>query len=128
MSIFSLIFILYLGEDGNTVKRRKKKIKAEGIYGHFFNDLSPYIKKLVLEIIRNNKRKIQKEGYKVKGVVDSKNKKKDKDKADSFLPKTNLQVSRDRVVFLSGAEYDTGTNTEKGRIYRLQITVLLHLI
>ena len=42
---------------------RRKKPKHGGVYGNFFHELAEPIKKLVMERVKENKKRIQKEGY-----------------------------------------------------------------
>ena len=61
------------------------------MYGHFFQDLSPEIKKMVMERYVMNKNLIQKEGTRV-----IKSEKKG-GKVDTFQPKTTMSMLRKKI-------------------------------
>ena len=115
--------------------RRKKKKKAGGAFGHFFIDLSPAIKKLVLERIRDNKKRIQTDSYltpaELARYLKKKTRKKNangeeeefdfsggifggekSEKVDSFVPKTTLSIMKEKAMLTaSSCDYDCGTDT-----------------
>ena len=132
--LYNSIF-LPIGEDGVLIARKKKK-KVGGAFGHFFIDLSPAIKKLVLDRIKENKKRIQSESYLTPLELAKylrKMKKKSKNtsitedfdfsgsilsdektvKIDTFVPKTNLtQLKEKNQLIGTGCDYDCGTGSE----------------
>lgn len=81
--------------------------KSGGVHGHFFADLSPEVKTLIMKRFKENKVMIQKEGH----VSVAKDKKKKGKKVDSHVPKTSLSLLRAATGATAGA-YDIGTTSE----------------
>lgn len=65
--------------------------KTGGIYGHFFKDLSPAIKEMVMERYAANKHLIQREGVAQKKAEGAKK------NVDSFQPKTTMSQLRKKM-------------------------------
>ena len=42
---------------------RRKKPKIGGVYGHFFHELPPVVREMIMERVKHNKKRIQKESY-----------------------------------------------------------------
>ena len=42
---------------------RRKKPKLGGVYGHFFHELPPGVREMIMERVKHNKKRIQKESY-----------------------------------------------------------------
>jgi hypothetical protein len=127
--------------------KKNKKNKIGGVYGHFFHGLSVDIKKLILNRLKDNKKRIQSESFlspleiKLRNEkLEKKNKKNisdvtdvenfdysnfgqiDKDKRDSFVPETTISKTRAKALFLEGlGEYDCGTANEKEMLEELYI-------
>ena len=96
-----------LGMDPEVSGLRYKK--TGGIYGHFFKDLSPLVKDMLLERYTSNKIMIQQESNK---PVNRKEENKKK-KVDTFQPKTTMSMLRKKIEDNSNfPEYDKGTNSE----------------
>ena len=92
--------------------------RSGGVYGHFFNDLPPLVKDLILENHKRNKVLIQQEGCKKQ---EKENKKKKE--IDSFQPRTTMSMLRKKVNdAINLAEYDKGTSTEE----EMMEEVLIH--
>jgi hypothetical protein len=131
--------------------KKKKKIKIGGVYGHFFHGLSVDVKKLILERLKDNKKRIQSESFLSPLEIklrkeklekkNNKNKNKNisnnitdienfdysdfgqvKEEKDSFVPETEISKMRAKALFLEGlGEYDCGTANEKEMLEELYI-------
>jgi stress-induced morphogen len=87
----------------------KKKKKEGGVYGHFFNDVSPDIRSLMMQGYKDNKKLIQREGTKkaprkiATGLPEE----------DSHTPQTTLSKMKKKM---EGSDhksaYDKGTKSE----------------
>lgn len=85
--------------------------KTGGVYGHFFKDLSPLVKDMLLERYTANKVMIQQEGN--RPVNRKKEEAEKKKKVDTFQPKTTMSMLRKKIENNSNLpEYDKGTNSE----------------
>jgi len=102
-----------LGMDPSLTHYKKKG----GVYGHFFTDLTPAMRDMVLDRVKFNKHKIQMEGYKV-----PEDKKKKKKKVDSFQPVTGMSKLRDKLNAQITADYDKGTATEEEMIEEVYVS------
>jgi len=85
--------------------------KLGGIYGHFFNDLSPAIKELVMSKYKDNKTLIRDESN--TSIMDFHKVAKEQAHKDMHQPKTTMSMMRAKqeASAVSG-EYDKGTATE----------------
>jgi stress-induced morphogen len=82
--------------------------KKGGVYGHFFQELPPAIKDLVMGRYILNKKLIQEEGVKKKPVT-----KAQAAMVDTFQPKTTMSMLRKKIEkAATEGEYDRGTNSE----------------
>lgn len=97
----------------------KKKTKEGGVYGHFFNDVSPDIRTLMMQGYKENKKLIQREGTK-------KPLRKAGEEEDSFTPNTQFTQMRKKM---EGADhrsaYDVGTRSETEMMEQYNIQNLL---
>mmetsp|Transcript_26397 Transcript_26397/g.44579 ORF Transcript_26397/g.44579 Transcript_26397/m.44579 type:complete len:1231 (+) Transcript_26397:142-3834(+) len=94
-----------LGMDSNILHNTFRK-RIGGAYSHFFKDLSPAIKEMVMKQYTMNKHMIQKEG-----TVRVKEKKKRKD--SNAPPATNAEIMRQKAdAVKSSSDYDVGCDTE----------------
>lgn len=101
-----------LGMDPSLTPYKKKG----GVYGHFFTDLTPAMRDLVLDRVKFNKHKIQMEGFKVP------EEKKKKKKKDTFQPVTGMSKLRDKLNAQITADYDKGTATEEEMIEEVYVS------
>ena len=98
-----------LGVDPLTSGITFGKKRTGGIFGHFFHDLSPVVKEMVMGRYIANKKMIQEYGaLKPKAARDAKSRKK-----DNFQPKTSLSMLRKKIEKAAEqADYDRGTDSE----------------
>lgn len=92
--------------------------KTGGVYGHFFNDLSPGIKALIMGKFKENKVMIQREGS---VSVDKKKKTKRKENT----PMTGLAMLRSKVAMAALGAYDKGTASETEMLQEVYIAAKL---
>jgi len=91
-----------LGMDPSLTHYKKKG----GVYGHFFTDLTPTMRSMVLDRVKYNKHMIQMEGFKPN--PNPEDKKKKKKKVDTFQPVTGMSKLRDKLNAQITADYDKG--------------------
>ncbi len=107
-----------------------KYAKLGGIYGHFFNDLSPGIREMVMHKYRDNKHLIQAEGnVNVHEVAETKRRAKalaielGTPAVDTFQPHTNLSALRAKAVASTSlSEYDKGTSSEAAMMEEVNVS------
>jgi hypothetical protein len=105
-----------LGLD-STVSGVKYK-KQGGVYSHFFTDLPPKIKEMVMGTYIGNKVRIQKEGFIVPEIKQTKKK-----KVDTFQPKTGMSMLRAKLGdHKVESDYDVGSKTEEEMLEHVYIT------
>lgn len=102
-----------LGMDPSLTHYKKKG----GVYGHFFTDLTPTMRNMVLDRVKHNKHMIQMEGFKP-----PEDKKKKKKKVDTFQPVTGMSKLRDKLNAQITADYDKGTATEEDMIEEVYVS------
>jgi len=95
--------------------------KLGGIYGHFFNDLSPEIRELVMSKYKDNKNLIRDESN--QDIIDFRAKQKKQAQEESHQPKTTMSMMRakQQASAVSG-EYDKGTATEHDMLDDVQVS------
>lgn len=82
--------------------------KVGGVYSHFFRDLTPGVKDMVMQLVKANKQLIQREGARLTNV-----KKKRGNITELNQPKTTMSLLRAKVkASATLSEYDKGTNSE----------------
>lgn len=83
-----------------------------GVYSHFFKDLSPGVKKMLMDQYVENKLLIQNEGARNKARNDKKRAVKQEN-----VPKTTMSILRTKAqASMTTADYDKGTSSEKEMI------------
>jgi hypothetical protein len=96
-----------LGLDSEVLANTFKK-KTGGVYGHFFKDLSPGVKTMVMTRFTANKQLIQKEGARMTDM-----KRKRGDMTTDNQPKTTMSILRAKAAASHHtADYDKGTTSE----------------
>ena len=101
--------------------------KLGGIYGHFFNDLSPSVKEMVMNRYKNNKDLIRDESNTEVLELHAKLKKErlDRQSGDSGVPLTNLARMRAKVAANSVSGLgDRGTESEMEMMQEVNISNL----
>lgn len=98
--------------------------KLGGIYGHFFNDLSPEIRELVMSKYKDNKHLIRDEGN-LEIMQLHAQQKKERQAEDTNQPRTNLSIMRakQQAAAVSG-EYDKGTASEQEMMEEVNVSIL----
>jgi stress-induced morphogen len=83
--------------------------KTGGVYGHFFKDLSPGVKDMVMQLYTTNKQLIQAEGARMKNVT--------KKRGNINQPITTMSIMKAKLEKSKHiADYDKGTNSESEMI------------
>lgn len=98
--------------------------KLGGIYGHFFNDLSPEIREMVMSKYKDNKHLIRDEGnLEILQLIAQQ--KKERQTEDTNQPRTNISMMRakQQAAAVSG-EYDKGTASEHEMMEEVNISNL----
>jgi len=112
-----------LGLDASVSGVKYKKLG--GIYGHFFNDLSPEIRQLVMSKYQDNKHLIRDESNLAIMETLAQQKKAAQNHDDSNQPKTTLSMMRNKQAAAQVAgEYDKGTDTEHAMMEEVNIANL----
>eukprot|EP00602_Paraphysomonas_sp_CaronLab_P003915 CAMPEP_0185039458 /NCGR_PEP_ID=MMETSP1103-20130426/36337_1 /TAXON_ID=36769 /ORGANISM="Paraphysomonas bandaiensis, Strain Caron Lab Isolate" /LENGTH=1261 /DNA_ID=CAMNT_0027578349 /DNA_START=138 /DNA_END=3923 /DNA_ORIENTATION=- len=97
-----------LGLDSEVLAKQFRK-KTGGVYGHFFKDLTPSVRDMVMQQFVENKKMIQKEGARMKGMG-----KRRVNISDMCQPKTTMSIMRAKLkASMNTADYDKGTNSEE---------------
>jgi hypothetical protein len=109
-----------VSEGKPTARTAKRRKKTGGVFGHFFMDINPEIRALIMEGFKNNKKMIQAEGTKAPPKKNA-----SEAEEDSHHPVTTLSKMKKKLESTEHmSAYDSGTHNEDEMLEMFNISVL----